>query len=185
MVEARPLELPGLIELRPRRFADSRGFFSETWNSAAWRDAGVECDFVQDNHSYSSVRGVLRGLHYQTPPMAQAKLVRVSRGAVFDVAVDLRRGLPTFGRWAGLTLSADAGNQLFVPIGFAHGFVTIEPDSEVQYKVSAPYSPAHDRAIRFDDPAIAIDWPVSPGELILSDKDLAAPLLAELDAGFI
>ena len=184
MLEVRPLELFGLFEVRPRRFADKRGFFSETWNAEALREAGIEADFVQDNHSYSSDRGVLRGLHFQVPPLAQDKLVRVTRGAVFDVAVDIRCGSPTFGHWTGLILSAAAWNQLFVPKGFAHGFVTIEPNSEVVYKVSAPYSPDNDRAIRFDDPAIGIDWPVDAGLLILSAKDAAAPLLADCDTGF-
>lgn len=185
MVEVRALDLSGLFEVRPRRFADDRGFFSETWNALSLREAGIEVDFVQDNHSYSSDRGVLRGLHYQVPPMAQDKLVRVTRGAVFDVAVDIRRGSPTFGRWTGLVLSAAAWNQILVLKGFAHGFVTIEPDSEVLYKVSAPYSPTHDRAIRFDDPDIGIDWPIDAAALILSAKDAGAPLLSDIDTGFI
>ncbi|MBA3666263.1 MAG: dTDP-4-dehydrorhamnose 3,5-epimerase [Sphingomonas sp.] len=184
MVDVRPLDLPGLVELRPRRFSDDRGFFSETWNQASWQDAGINVDFVQDNYSLSSERGVLRGLHYQAPPAAQDKLVRVSRGAVFDVAVDIRHGSPTFGRWTGLILSAAEWNQLFVPKGFAHGFVTIEPGSEVQYKVSAAYSPEYDRAIRFDDPIIAVEWPIEAGALLLSDKDSAAPLLADRNTGF-
>ena len=184
MVEVRALDLDGVVEIRPARHADDRGFFSETWNKARWREAGIDADFVQDNHSLSRQRGVLRGLHYQAPPMAQAKLVRVTRGAVFDVAVDIRSGSPSFGRWASTTLSADRWNQLFIPAGFAHGFLTLEPGSEVEYKVSAPYSPDHDRAIRFDDPDIAIDWPIAPGEIILSDKDRAAPRLADVNTGF-
>ena len=184
MVEVRALDLDGVVEIRPARHADDRGFFSETWNKARWREAGIDADFVQDNHSLSRQRGVLRGLHYQAPPMAQAKLVRVTRGAVFDVAVDIRRGSPSFGRWASTILSADQWNQLFIPAGFAHGFLTLEPGSEVEYKVSAPYSPDHDRAIRFDDPDIAIDWPIAAGEIILSDKDRAAPRLADVNTGF-
>jgi len=184
VVEVRALDLDGVVEIRPARHADDRGFFSETWNKARWREAGIDADFVQDNHSLSRQRGVLRGLHYQAPPMVQAKLVRVTRGAVFDVAVDIRSGSPSFGRWASTILSADQWNQLFIPAGFAHGFLTLEPGSEVEYKVSAPYSPDHDRAIRFDDPDIAIDWPIAPGEIILSDKDRAAPRLADVNTGF-
>ena len=184
MLEVIPLAIGGVLEIRPHRFEDERGFFSETWNFARWSEAGIGAEFVQDNHSLSKERGVLRGLHFQAPPMAQAKLVRVSRGAVFDVAVDIRAGSPTFGKWVSTILSAERWNQLFVPEGFAHGFVTIEPDTEVQYKTSAPYSPEHDRAIRFDDPAIRVDWPIAGHEMILSDKDRAAPLLAEVESGF-
>ena len=184
MVEVTPLALDGVCEIRPRRFEDDRGFFSETWNFAQWSEAGIRTQFVQDNHSLSRERGVLRGLHFQAPPMAQAKLVRVTRGAIFDVAVDIRSGSPSFGKWVSTILSADRWNQLFVPEGFAHGFLTLEPDTEVQYKTSAPYSPDHDRAIRFDDPVIAVDWPTEGNELIMSDKDRAAPLLADVDTGF-
>jgi len=184
MVDYRRLALDGLVEIRPRRFADERGFFSETWNEAAWRDAGFALAFVQDNHSLSRPRGTLRGLHFQSPPAAQAKLVRVSRGSAFDVAVDLRPASPTYRQWAGIILSAAAWNQLLIPEGFAHGFLTLEADTEVQYKASAAYSPAHDRAVRFDDPAIAIDWPLPAAELILSDRDRAAPLLADVETGF-
>lgn len=184
MLDVRSLPIAGLLEIRPKRFVDERGFFSETWNAAAWRQAGINQAFVQDNHSVSASRGTLRGLHFQTPPAAQAKLVRVSRGSVFDVAVDLRTGSPTYGRWAGLTLSASEWNQLLIPEGFAHGFLTLEPDTEVQYKTSAPYDPAHDRTIRFDDPALAIEWPINATAVILSDRDRAAPLLAEVETGF-
>jgi len=184
MVEMRLLGLDGVLEIRPARFSDERGFFSEVWSRAQWSEAGIDVDFVQDNHSQSKERGVLRGLHYQAPPMAQAKLVRVTRGAVFDVAVDIRKGSPTFGKWTSTILSAAEWNQLFVPVGFAHGFVTLEPDSEVIYKVSMPYSAAHDRAIRFDDRDIGIDWPVPVDQLILSDKDRAAPRLADVQTGF-
>jgi dTDP-4-dehydrorhamnose 3,5-epimerase len=184
MLDVRPLELDGLLEIRPPRFGDDRGFFSEVWSSERMEGAGLHIPMVQDNHSYSATRGVLRGLHFQVPPGAQDKLVRVSRGSVFDVAVDIRRGSPTFGKWAGLLLSAELWNQILVPKGFAHGFVTLEPDTEVQYKVSAPYRADLDRAIRFDDPAIAIAWPLDPADLILSAKDSAAPLLADVDTGF-
>jgi dTDP-4-dehydrorhamnose 3,5-epimerase len=184
VLEVRPLELDGVLEIRPKRFSDERGFFSEVWREDRMAEAGVAARFVQDNHSFSTARGVLRGLHFQQPPAAQDKLVRVSRGSIFDVAVDIRRGSPTFGKWAGLVISAAEWNQLFVPSGFAHGFVTLEEDCEVLYKVSAPYSPEHERAVRFDDPAVGIEWPVDAGELILSDKDRSAPLLADVETGF-
>lgn len=183
MLDVRDVGL-GIREVRPPRFADERGFFSEVWNAATWKQAGIDLAFVQDNHSASRARGVLRGLHFQVPPLDQAKLVRVTRGAVFDVAVDLRRGLETFGRWVGLELSAAEWNQLLIPRGFAHGFVTLEPDSQVQYKVTAPYSPEHERTIRFDDPDIGIEWPVFREDLILSAKDRGAPLLAETETGW-
>ena len=184
MLDVRSLELEGLVEIRPPRFGDDRGFFSEVWSAERLEEAGLSLDFVQDNHSYSAARGVLRGLHFQVPPGAQDKLLRVSRGAIFDVAVDIRRGSETFGRWAGLIISAREWNQILVPKGFAHGFVTLEPDTEVQYKVTAPYRPDLDRAVRFDDPRIGIDGPVPADELVLSTKDRAAPLLADIDTGF-
>lgn len=182
--EVRPLELDGVLEIRPIRFEDDRGFFSEVWSRRGWQAAGIDVDFVQDNHSLSRQRGVLRGLHYQAPPMAQAKLVRVTRGLVFDVAVDIRAGSPTFAKYVSTILSAERWNQLFIPAGFAHGFLTLEDDCEVTYKVSAHYSADHDRAIRFDDPDIAIDWPLSAKEISLSDKDRAAPHLADVMTGF-
>ncbi len=184
MLEVRRLALDGLLEIRPKKFADERGFFSETWNAATWREAGIGVSFVQDNHSLSRPTGTLRGLHFQSPPAGQAKLVRVTRGSAFDVAVDLRPGSPTYRQWAGVTLSAATWNQLFIPAGFAHGFMTLEADTEVQYKASAAYSPAHDRAIRFDDPAIGIDWPRLTADPVISDKDRAAPLLADVETGF-
>ena len=182
MVEIRRHELDGVIEFLPPRFGDERGFFSEVWNAAQWQNAGIELDFVQDNHSFSKAKGVLRGLHYQLPPFAQDKLVRVTRGAIFDVAVDLRRSSPTFGRWLGVELSRERWNQLLVPKGFAHGFVTLEEDCEVQYKVTAPYSPEHERAIRFDDPAIAIAWPNVGADFQLSEKDAAALPFADAES---
>lgn len=181
----RPLDIEEVLEIVPARHGDHRGFFSEVWNRAALAEHGIVAEFVQDNHSFSAARGVLRGLHYQAPPFAQAKLVRVTRGSVFDVAVDIRRGSPTFGRWVGLTLSAEQWNQVFVPEGFAHGFVTLEPDCEVLYKTSMPYAPAHDRAIRFDDPQIGVDWPIAADQLQLSDKDRAAPTLAGTETPFV
>ncbi|MDN2566000.1 dTDP-4-dehydrorhamnose 3,5-epimerase [Aquibium sp. A9E412] len=181
MLEVRELGLDGVLELRPKAFADARGFFSETYNSRRMAEAGIALTFVQDNHSLSREAGVLRGLHYQVPPHAQAKLVRVVRGRIFDVAVDIRRGSPTFAQWVGLEVSAERWNQILVPAGFAHGFLTLEPDTEVIYKVSDFYAPQHDRAIRFDDPAIGIDWPVDPARIRLSDKDAAAPSLADAE----
>jgi dTDP-4-dehydrorhamnose 3,5-epimerase len=179
MLEVRELGLPGLLEIQTPRHGDARGFLQESWSREAWAAAGIALDFVQDNHSYSAARGVLRGLHYQLPPAAQDKVVRATRGAIYDVAVDLRRNSPSYGQWAGLVLSAERGNQLLVPKGFAHGFVTLEEETEVQYKLTAPYRPELERVIRFDDPAIGIDWPV--GDVRLSAKDEAAPLLAGAD----
>ena len=183
MLEVRKTGLPGVLEICPAIFGDDRGTFVETWNAARLADAGLDYAFVQDNHSVSAARGTLRGLHFQLPPVAQDKLVRVSRGAIFDVAVDLRRSSPQFGHWIGIELSAAAWNQLLVPQGFAHGFVTLEDASEVQYKVTAPYSPGHERCIRWDDPTLAIDWPIRSG-LTLSDKDGAAPMLTKLEQVF-
>ena len=146
--------------------------------------AGFDIPFVQDNHSYSAAKGVLRGLHFQLPPAAQHKLVRVSRGSIFDVAVDIRRGSATFGQWVGVIISAELWNQLLIPPGFAHGLLTLEAHSEVQYKVSAPYRPELDRAIRFDDPAIGIQWPMQAVQIVMSDKHRAAPLLSAVETGF-
>lgn len=179
MLNLRPLRLDGVIEIMPKRIDDERGFFSEVWNREAMNEAGLHFEFVQDNHSRSAA-GVLRGLHWQAPPAAQAKLVRVSRGSIFDVAVDLRPGSATFGRWDGLVLSADLWNQLLIPEGFAHGFLTLEQGTEVQYKVTAPYRPELERSLRFDDPAVGIEWPALGEPPTLSTKDRAAPLLAEI-----
>lgn len=179
MVEVRELDLAGVYEITPQRFGDDRGFFSETYSAPRLAAAGIDLVFVQDNHSLSRTAGVLRGLHYQLPPFAQDKLIRVVRGAIFDVAVDIRRSSPTFGSWLGLEVSAEKWNQILVPKGFAHGFVTLVPDTEVVYKVTERYSPEHDRSIRFDDPAIGIDWRTSAADVTLSDKDRNAPLLAD------
>lgn len=176
-----PQALGEVLEITPQRFGDERGFFCETYNAERFAAAGIDLVFVQDNHSYSAPAGVLRGLHYQLAPRAQDKLVRVVRGAILDVAVDIRRESPDFGRWVALEISAEKGNQILVPKGFAHGFVTLVPDTEVIYKVTDFYSPAHDRSIRFDDPAIGIDWPVAPEAAILSAKDRTAPLLADAE----
>jgi dTDP-4-dehydrorhamnose 3,5-epimerase len=178
--EVVPLALPDVFEVRPSRHRDGRGFFSEVWREDLLKDAGIDAHFVQDNHSYSRSKGVLRGLHFQIAPSAQAKLVRVSRGSIFDVAVDIRPDSPTFREWVGLIISAEAWNQVFIPEGFAHGFLTLEDDCEVLYKATAPYAPDRDRAIRFDDPEIGIDWPMTGEDLIISKKDRAAPLLREV-----
>jgi dTDP-4-dehydrorhamnose 3,5-epimerase len=183
-VKVRPLAIPEVIEIVPDRFGDSRGFFSETYSQARFGQAGLRQNWVQDNHSYSVSVGVLRGLHYQAPPAAQDKLVRVVRGAIFDVAVDIRHGSPTFGKWVSLNVSAGDWNQILVPKGFAHGFLTLEPHTEVIYKVSAPYSAAHDRNIRFDDPDIGIKWPLAGLAPVLSEKDQRAPALASVASGF-
>jgi dTDP-4-dehydrorhamnose 3,5-epimerase len=181
MVEVRSLGLDGVLEIVPPKFGDDRGFFSETYNALRLDARGVSLTFVQDNHSFSAAAGVLRGLHYQLPPRAQTKLVRVVRGRIFDVAVDIRQGSPSFAKWVGLELSAEKWNQILVPAGYAHGFVTLEPDTEVIYKVTDYYSPSHDRSIRFDDPSIGIEWPFEIDGLHLSAKDRSAPLLTDSD----
>jgi dTDP-4-dehydrorhamnose 3,5-epimerase len=175
--------LPGVHILTPQRFGDDRGWFSETWNVQRMASAGLDIGFVQDNHSMSGAVGTLRGLHYQRPPHAQDKLVRCSRGVIFDVAVDVRIGSPTYGKWLGLELSAQNGKQLLVPRGFLHGFVTRVPDTEVQYKCSDFYAPDCDGGIRWDDPDIGIDWGLS-GPPVLSDKDQIAPLLRDFKSPF-
>lgn len=185
MTKARSLGLDGVVEITTSRFRDERGFFSETWSARNLSRIGIDITFVQDNHSYSVARGVVRGLHFQRPPFAQDKLVRVLRGSVFDVVVDIRCGSPTFGKWTGVLLSDLKWNQILVPKGFAHGFVTLEPDTEVAYKVSAPYSKVHDRSIRFNDPELAIDWPMPFDEMVVSAKDRVAPRLSETETGFL
>ncbi|MFD1956283.1 dTDP-4-dehydrorhamnose 3,5-epimerase [Paenibacillus thailandensis] len=169
--------------IEPAVFGDHRGFFMESYNEQSFRANGITHTFVQDNHSFSAEAGVLRGLHYQLNPKAQTKLVRVTAGAIYDVVVDIRKGSPTFGEWQGFILSAANKRQLLVPQGFAHGFCTLVPNCEVQYKVDALYSPEHDRGIAWNDPALAIDWPTSSP--VLSDKDTKHPVLAEADINFI
>lgn len=176
------LAIPEVRLIVPDRFVDERGFFSETYSRRVLAEAGIADEFVQDNHSLSLPVGTIRGLHYQLPPFAQAKLVRVVRGAVLDVAVDIRRGSPTFGRYVAANLSAEGWNQLLVPVGFAHGFCTLEPGTEIVYKVSAYYSREHDRGIRWDDAELAIDWPVQPSVAVLSAKDQGLPRLADVPA---
>jgi dTDP-4-dehydrorhamnose 3,5-epimerase len=182
-VQVLDTDLPGVVIIEPARFGDSRGFFSESWNRRRMAEAGIDIDFVQDNHSMSHQPGTLRGLHFQTPPHAQAKLVRCGRGALFDVAVDIRHGSPTYGAWAGAELTFENGRQLLVPEGFLHGFVTREPDTEIIYKCSDYYAPDCDAAVRFDDPDIGIDWGLSASP-VLSEKDAAAPRLRDLPQYF-
>jgi len=173
------LAIPEVKLVTPPIYRDERGFFSETYNSDALAEAGIDAVFVQDNQSLSRAKGVLRGLHFQIEPQAQGKLVRVVRGAIFDVAVDIRPGSPTFGQHVTAILSAANWSQLWIPVGFAHGFCTLEPDTEVVYKVTAPYAPASERGIAFDDPDLAIAWPVARGEAILSEKDHRLPRLRD------
>lgn len=167
-----------------KKHEDSRGFLSEVYTRRAFEAEGDEIDFVQDNHSFSAKKGTVRGLHFQTPPVAQHKLVRVVRGSVFDVVVDLRRSSFSYGRHVSVVLSAAAWNQVLVPIGFAHGFMTLEEDTEVVYKVSDYYSPDHDRGLLWNDPALGIQWPAPAKEALLSERDRAQPRLAELESPF-
>jgi len=183
-MEAKPLEIPGLLLIIPTRHKDVRGFFSETYNRTQFAKWGIHNKFVQDNHTRSLKAGTVRGLHFQSPPHAQDKLVRVCRGAVLDVAVDIRHGSPTFGKSVTAILSAENWHQLWVPKGFAHGFCTIEPDSEVIYKVTNFYAPECDKGIAWDDPNLGINWPVSPEAAILAEKDRRHPKLSELPAYF-
>lgn len=176
-------DFPGLYLVRPTVFEDRRGFFMETFNSREFEETGIEVGFVQDNHARSEEAGVLRGLHFQAPPSAQAKLVRVSAGAVLDVAVDIRKGSPTYGKWFATKLSAGNKLQLFIPRGFAHAYLTLAPGTEFQYKVDAFYDPERDAGIRWNDPDLAIDWPVA--EPILSDKDKSLPWFREYDSPFM
>ena len=176
-------QIPGLLVVTPRRFGDSRGWFSEVWNAKVFGGSVAEVDFVQDNHSYSAARGTVRGLHFQAPPRAQAKLVRCGAGAVWDVAVDVRRGSPTFGSWYGVELSAANGQQLFIPAGFLHGFSTLTDDAELLYKCSDFYAPEADGAVRWDSAALAIDWKIDR-EPELSAKDRDAPDFANWTSPF-
>jgi dTDP-4-dehydrorhamnose 3,5-epimerase len=176
-LEVEALEIPDIKIIRPRKYEDARGYFSETYNKKAYAEAGLDLDLVQDNHALSQVVGTVRGLHYQGHPFAQDKLVRVVSGRIFDVAVDLRRGSTTFGKWVGAEISAAQWNQILIPIGFAHGLCTLEPNTEVIYKVSNYYSAQHDFGIRWNDPDLNIDWPVSEMEARLSDKDMRQPFL--------
>lgn len=174
-----PRAIPDVKLIVPKKFGDARGFFSEVYNRKGLADAGIDHDWVQDNHSLSVPSGVVRALHFQLPPMAQAKLVRVIRGEIFDVAVDIRRNSPTFGQFVAEVLSAENWAQLYVPVGFAHGFVTLKPNTEVIYKVSAPYSPPHERGIIWDDPTLNIPWGVDAAAAVLSDRDRVHPRFAD------
>jgi dTDP-4-dehydrorhamnose 3,5-epimerase len=166
------------------RHNDNRGYFAETYSHRKYLELGIDVEFVQDNHSFSREVGTLRGLHFQSPPHAQAKLVRCGRGAIFDVAVDIRRGSPTYGQWEGYELTAKNGDQLYIPVGFAHGFVTLEPDSEIVYKCSDYYAPETEGAVLWNDSDIGINWPTET-DPILSDKDAVAPLFSDLENPFI
>ena len=183
-MEVTDTAIPDVKIIKTKRFGDHRGFFTETFSTRGFAEAGLPSGFVQDNHSLSRPKGTVRGLHFQLAPFAQDKLVRVARGAIFDVAVDLRAASPSFGRWVAVRLSADEGNQLLVPIGFAHGFCTLEDDTEVFYKVTNFYSPHHDRGLLWNDPDLAIDWPVSAGDAVLSDKDQRLPRFRDLPPCF-
>ncbi|ACI52724.1 dTDP-4-dehydrorhamnose 3,5-epimerase [Gluconacetobacter diazotrophicus PA1 5] len=169
------LSIPDILLLTPRRFADERGFFSETYNLRTMAQAGIDVAFVQDNHSLSRQRGVIRGLHCQLPPHAQGKLVRCTRGAIWDVAVDARQGSPSFGRWVAAELSEENGSQLWIPPGFLHGFCTLTENAEVQYKCTDLWDRDCERSVRWNSPDLAIAWPVAPEDAVLSEKDAAAP----------
>ncbi|WP_300039435.1 dTDP-4-dehydrorhamnose 3,5-epimerase [uncultured Roseobacter sp.] len=177
-------KLEGVFLLTPKRFGDSRGFFAESWSRRAMAEAGLDVDWVQDNHSLSAQTGTVRGLHFQSPPHAQAKLVRCGQGALFDVVVDIRRGSPTYGQWTGAELSAGNGRQLLVPEGFLHGFATRVPDTEIIYKCSDYYAPECDGAVHFDSAALGIDWGLDGLEPVLSEKDAQAVDFKEFESPF-
>jgi len=188
-MQVRSLEIPEILVISPQRHEDERGFLSETYNRRDLAGIGIADTFVQDNHSFSRRRGTVRGLHFQLPPAAQAKLIRVLRGSVFDVAVDLRRGAASFGHHSSCVLRGAERDQLYIPTGFAHGFCTLEDDTEVLYKCSGYYNPEVERGLRWDDPELGIDWPVTPEAALLSERDRAHPGLADLtefltDAGW-
>jgi dTDP-4-dehydrorhamnose 3,5-epimerase len=176
--------IPSVFKITPKRIGDDRGYFSEVFKDQWFRDNVADVTFVQDNQSLSAEVGTVRGLHFQLEPFAQGKLVRCIAGAIFDVAVDIRVGSPTYGKWVGAELSADNGEQLWVPAGFAHGFATLQPSSIIHYKVTAPYSLEHDRGLRWDDPDIGIAWPIDMATAVLSAKDKVQPLLADLPQSF-
>jgi dTDP-4-dehydrorhamnose 3,5-epimerase len=170
-MDIKTTKLPGVLLLKPRRFADARGYFVETYNAQLFRQSGIMVHFVQDNQSFSIRKGTIRGLHFQLPPKAQAKLIRVLRGSIFDVAVDLRLESPTYKQWLAEEISAESGEQIFVPRGLAHGFCTLEPNTEVAYQVDGYYAPASESGIIWNDPSLNVPWPVGPNEAILSEKD--------------
>ncbi len=178
------LAIAPVILVHVRKFADSRGHFLETFRQREYAEMGIDCDFVQDNEAFSTQPGTARGLHFQVPPHAQAKLVRVLRGAVYDVAVDLRRGSPTYGKWCGARLTAEGGEQIFVPRGFAHGYCTLEPDTVVAYKVDNYYAPQSEGGLIWNDPAIGIDWSFPASRVLVSDKDAKLGSLNSFDTPF-
>lgn len=182
-VQTEQTGLEGVVLLTPLRFGDDRGFFSESWSRRRMADLGFDIDWVQDNHSLSAAVGTVRGLHFQAPPHAQSKLVRCGRGALYDVAVDIRRGSPTYGKWVAAELSFENGKQLLIPEGFLHGFVTRAPDTEVIYKCSDYYSPEADGAVHWG--SLGIDWALGDTQPILSEKDAMAPALADFDSPFV
>ena len=183
-MQVEPLAIPEVKRITPPKFVDSRGFFSETWSAAGLKAGGLDEHFVQDNHSLSAQKGTIRGLHCQVAPHVQGKLVRVIKGAIWDVAVDIRQGSPSFGKWVAAELSAENWAQLWIPGGFLHGFCTLLPDTEVIYKVTGNYSKECERAVRWNDPILALPWPLAPGEALLSDKDQSAPLFNPADHWF-
>lgn len=183
-METTVLVIPEVVSITPKRFGDHRGFFEEIYSLKSFTAVGIDTIFVQDNHSLSTAVNTVRGLHFQAPPRAQAKLVRCGRGRLFDVAVDIRKGSPTFGQWVGEELSFENGRMLLIPAGFAHGFMTLEPNTEIIYKCSDTYAPETEGAIRWDDPDIGINWPLDLAEPQLSDKDKTAPFLRDIDTPF-
>ncbi len=183
-IEVESFFISGVLHVTPPRFGDVRGYFSETYNREAFAAVGIDRLFVQDNQSLSREKGVIRGMHFQIPPFAQAKLVRVLRGSIYDVAVDIRKASPTYGKSVAVTLSADKGDQLFVPDGFAHGFCTLEPDTEVLYKVDAPYSRDHERGLLWNDPALGVRWPIGEPNAVVIERDRSHPRLAGLPEFF-
>ena len=183
-MQAERLAIPDVILITPDRFGDERGFFSETWHHARFADLGIPRHFVQDNHAYSAAKGVLRGLHLQIAPNPQGKLIRVVRGSIWDVVVDVRHGSPTFGQHVGTVLSAANWKQLWVPVGFLHGYCTLEPDTEVIYKVTGEYDRSAERGVIWNDPDLRVSWPISESEAILSEKDRKLPPLASCPVWF-
>lgn len=184
LLDVRSLDIPDVKLVIPKRFGDQRGFFSETYNKERFVSAGISADFIQDNHSLSATKGTVRGLHYQSPPFAQAKLVRVLRGAIIDVAVDVRKGSETYGQWVSAELSAENGTQIFVPRGFLHGFATLVPNTEIAYKVDNYYSAECDGSVAWNDADLAIDWKIDMASATVSDKDARAPCFADFETPF-
>jgi dTDP-4-dehydrorhamnose 3,5-epimerase len=179
-----PLDVPEVLLITPQKFTDNRGYFAETYQATDFAELGIRCSFVQDSQALSIQSNTVRGLHFQRPPMSQAKLVRVLRGRIFDAVVDIRRGSPTYGRWCAATLTAEGGEQLFVPHGFAHAYCTLEPNTEVFYKVDNLYSKECDGGVLWNDPAIGISWPVAERDAIMSEKDRNLPLLVNFNTPF-